>query len=144
MVEDRYKLGRKQYMKEWYSSTNAHSQTKEYKRQSSLDWDRKNPEKYLLRGARNRAKRDGKDFNITVDDIYIPELCPVLGIRLTGVREGVRPKDSTPSLDRRDNSLGYVKGNVFVISWRANQLKSNMSIDEMKGLLNYALSTPSN
>lgn len=136
-----YKIGKKAYMENWYATTDAYSQTKEYKNNYTLQYHRSNPEKYLWKSAKTRAERDGKEFLIEISDIVIPEFCPALGIKLSGVREGGRPKFSTPSLDRKDNSLGYIKGNIFVISWRANQLKSNMSILEMKGILAYALSS---
>ncbi len=42
---------------------------------------------------------------------------------------------STPSLDRIDSSLGYVKGNVWVISWRANHIKTDASLEELKQLV---------
>ncbi len=139
MVAGQYKLGKEEYTKRWRISSNAKSLSKEYKNEAALKWHRNNPEKYLLKSARTRAKRDNKEFNLDISDILIPEFCPALGIRLTNIREGGKPRATTPSLDRKDNSIGYIKGNVFVISWRANQLKSNMSIDEMKGILEYAL-----
>jgi hypothetical protein len=33
--------------------------------------------------------------------------------------------------------LGYVPGNVFVICWRANFLKSNASLDELEKIMKY-------
>ncbi|MHB8563307.1 MAG: hypothetical protein ACYDDA_05035 [Acidiferrobacteraceae bacterium] len=66
-------------------------------------------------------------------DIIIPKTCPLLGIALErkpGVQAG-----STPSLDRIDSSLGYVKGNVWVISWRANHIKTDASLEELKQLV---------
>jgi hypothetical protein len=45
--------------------------------------------------------------------------------------------DNTPSLDKIIPSLGYVKGNVAVISWKANVMKSNLSIDMLESILSY-------
>ena len=64
----------------------------------------------------------------------IPESCPILGIPLF---MGTRHNPNSPSLDRVDNTLGYVKGNVQVISYRANALKKDASIKELKGLANW-------
>lgn len=86
----------------------------------------------LITSKRNAAKK-GRDFEITLEDIKIPEICPYLDIPLT-YEEGNR-SNSTPSLDRIDNTKGYVKGNVQVISWKANRLKSDL--DEAS-LLTYA------
>ncbi len=41
------------------------------------------------------------------------------------------------TLDRVVPSLGYVKGNVRVISFRANRLKNNATIDEIRAILAY-------
>jgi hypothetical protein len=68
-----------------------------------------------------------------MDDLDIPEYCPVLGCKL---KLGYGKKlYSSPSIDRIDNSKGYIKGNVRVISHRANQLKSNMSVEEARLVL---------
>jgi hypothetical protein len=94
-------------------------------------WRLKNPEQAIFLRARNRARRDGILFTITVDDILIPKICPVFGTHLEHSRE------NAPSLDRRINSKGYVPGNVFVISGRANRLKSDASADELRRLYLY-------
>ena len=96
---------------------------------------RKNPVSYMLWGVKSRAKTRGIPFNLTQDDIVIPQVCPVLGIQLvmgTGC-----PSPNSPSLDRIDPNYGYVKGNVQVISHRANTIKSNATVDELRLLLAY-------
>lgn len=85
--------------------------------------------KLLLNRARERAKRNGVPFDIDESDISVPIYCPVLGLRL---KQGdIHFKRSSPSLDRIDPSKGYVKGNVRVISMRANLLKSNAASREL-------------
>ena len=89
---------------------------------------------------RNIAKKHGIPFTIDYDEIEQPEFCPVLGLKLNYKWGGVTGRNRDPSkatLDRVIPELGYVKGNVFVISWRANRLKNNMSIDELEKILNY-------
>lgn len=78
----------------------------------------------LLIETRARAKRRGIEFDLNVADLVVPEACPVLGIRL--VAQGKRT-DASPTVDRIDQSRGYIKGNVAVVSWLANRLKSNCS-----------------
>ena len=63
------------------------------------------------------------------DDIKIPDHCPALGIPLDK-----RDADHHPSLDRFDNSKGYTKDNVNVISFRANHLKNDATLDEIEKL----------
>lgn len=94
---------------------------------------RRNPEKTLYRTAKNRAKRLSWDFTITLRDVVIPIRCPVLGIVLT--RGAGHGRDSSPSLDRWDTSKGYVPGNVWVISWRANRLKNDATIEELEAIV---------
>ncbi len=94
------------------------------------------PETFLIYNAKARAKDRGLEFNITKDDIFIPEFCPILGIRLQ-VNDGIADRDSSPSLDRVDSSSGYIKGNIRVISWLANKYKSNLSIEHIKKLYEY-------
>lgn len=41
-------------------------------------------------------------------------------------------KMSSPSLDHIEPEKGYVRGNVWVISYRANMIKNNATIDELQ------------
>ena len=99
------------------------------------------PRRKILYNARNRAKARGIECNLTVDDIVIPELCPVLGIPLVAtVGEGRVPMQentNAPTLDRIDPSKGYVRGNVMVISARANFLKADASLAEAEAVYRY-------
>ena len=94
-----------------------------------------NPIPNMLARARVRARVKGLEFSLTKEDIRIPESCPVLGIRLR-VSSG-RYSDSSPALDRIDNSKGYVRGNVLVVSARANSLKNDATVDELKKLVEF-------
>ncbi len=89
----------------------------------------------MLRTARARAKRLSLPFNLELNDLIIPAFCPVLGFRLEiGTR---RSHESAPSLDRVAPALGYVKGNVRVISSRANSIKNNATESELCRVLEY-------
>lgn len=98
-------------------------------------WRAAHPQKYLLQSAKSRAKKKGLEFNIEESDIIIPEFCPVFGIPLTTRLDG--NKDSSPSLDRIDSSKGYIKGNVQVISWRANNLKADGTLEDFLKLVEF-------
>jgi hypothetical protein len=91
--------------------------------------------KTLWLGARKRARERGLPFNIEESDIIIPEFCPALGMRL--VCNNCKVQDNSPTLDRVIPELGYTKGNVEVISWRANKAKGNASIEELEKLIVY-------
>ena len=96
----------------------------------------KNIPQHMITRSRGRALRRGLEFGITVDDILpLPKLCPVLGIELDYMSS--KPTDNCASIDRTDNGKGYVKGNVAIISYKANRLKHSFSIEEVQRLLAY-------
>lgn len=96
-----------------------------------------NRTKYLINHARIRAKKHGLEFDLTEEDLgCIGTHCPVLGIPYN-LAACHATKDYSPSLDRIDNAKGYIKGNVQVISWRANRLKSNGTIEEFEKIAAY-------
>lgn len=88
----------------------------------------KNPEKKMLYSAKKRASRNNMDFNITIEDIVVPDFCPLLGIMISTYHDDM---GNHPSLDRIDNRYGYIKGNVLVVSHRANMLKNNATAEEL-------------
>lgn len=93
-------------------------------------------ERGIFQRIRSRAKAKDIPFNITVDDIKIPEFCPVLGIKLNCNHGHSGYFDDSPSIDRIIPELGYTKGNIRVISNRANLLKSNATIEELQKVIN--------
>lgn len=96
------------------------------------------PEKTLWRSARERAKKNGITFTITTKDIVIPTLCPILGIPLAPRGDGTGHRPESPSVDRIIPALGYVPGNIAVVSHRANQIKSNATLEELLLLAKWA------
>lgn len=99
-------------------------------------WQLKNNEKYIITAIKSRAKKLGIEFNIDATDIKIPSTCPILGIPIYKEFKGVGnsnkgPRSTSPSLDRIDNTKGYVKGNVHVISNKANVMKNSATPEEL-------------
>jgi hypothetical protein len=84
-----------------------------------------NPHITLYHLAKQRARRDGFDFNLSKEDIVIPAVCPVLGVELKVNTGGRVPTDNSPTLDRIHPKIGYIKGNIIVISSLANKIKSS-------------------
>jgi len=86
------------------------------------------PTKYLYSLAKRRAKARGIEFNIELNELKYPEFCPLLEIKLDQRHPDL---DYHGSLDRIDSTKGYVKGNVMIISHRANRLKNNSTATEL-------------
>lgn len=121
----------------------------ERRKEIARDWVRNNPDKvkkyydsyrrdtptkYLYCLAKGRAKRKGMDFTIEVCDVGdVPTDCPLLGIPIDSYHE---EQKYHPSIDRIDSTKGYVKGNVMIISHRANMLKNNATSEELLLLAN--------
>jgi hypothetical protein len=93
------------------------------------------PRTKMLYAAKARATKCSLPFNLTLDDIQVPDICPVLGISLAKNSNHCQP--NSPSLDKITPELGYVKGNVRVISHKANTIKNNATVEELKKVLDY-------
>ena len=89
----------------------------------------KDPCARMWRSLKTKAKKLNIPFNIEVSDIVIPTHCPMLGVELTfGVESGLY---CSPSVDRIIPNLGYVKGNIQIISQRANRIKTDATPEEL-------------
>ncbi len=92
-----------------------------------LDWK--------LRKLKTRAKRYGIRFDLVPADFTLPTHCPVLGIPL------VLTGEHAPGLltfDRVIPARGYVRGNVNIVSYRANRLKSDCTDpSELRAVADY-------
>ena len=93
------------------------------------------PQLELLRAARARAKKKSLAFNLELSDIELPAKCPVLGLEFKLGTRGSH--EQAYSLDRFIPELGYIKGNVRVISSRANTLKRDASVGELELIIKY-------
>lgn len=98
-------------------------------------WKFRNRNSWILKHVKKSAKQRGLDFDLTHEDIVIPEFCPVFRTRLEfGIG---RRSYNSPSVDRIDTTKGYVKGNIQIISWRANDLKRDATLPELKALVEF-------
>lgn len=124
--------------KEWYYRKRKDPDFLLRSQQRSIEWNTKNPKKKMLNAARRTAKVKGLEFNITEDDLVIPENCPYFGYKLTNIQGQGRIKTNM-SIDRIDSTKGYIKGNIQIISHLANVMKQDCSQDELiafaKGVL---------
>lgn len=124
--------------KNWFSYYDVHD---EGIRKAFRDKYRKDPLKHTICAAKARAKKNGIPFNLERKDIEMPEFCPILGMKLEPCGE---TKTNSPSLDRIVPQLGYVKGNVAVISYRANRIKNDATADEHRKIADWMDANASN
>lgn len=99
-------------------------------------WHAKRPLFTLLKNAQVRAGKKGVPFSLRETDLDCPTHCPILGIEIDygrGMKKGSQP--NSPSLDRTVPHLGYVVGNVRVVSHRANTLRSDATLEELELVL---------
>jgi hypothetical protein len=125
------------------ASAKAQSKQEIKQKQNYLKYGNKNDTK-LYRAQRDKfiikqsnMKRAGIEFTINFGELIWPEYCPILGIKLDYFVKGGVPQDNSPSFDRIDNTKGYVKDNVFIISNKANRLKNNGNIQELRKIIEY-------
>jgi len=110
---------KREYQREWYAKARKDKTQRLATKRTTM-----------LSSARKRSIRFSVPFDLSLEDIIIPTECPILGFLM--------PNDNTsigynsPTLDRLIPSKGYVKGNVEVISMRANMIKSNATHEEIQ------------
>lgn len=126
--------------KSWYDRnakkvlerTSNYSENNKEKR---TGWKSYSIQSQLYYSAKSRAKHLGLPFNIVKEDIIVPSCCPILGVKFT--KEKGPTRSLNPSLDRLIPEKGYVKGNIAVISLKANMLKNDMSLETARKLVSY-------
>ena len=97
---------------------------------AKLDYAKRDYRRIILDRVRSRATQRNIPFDLDLEDIIIPDKCPVLGIPLE--RSSGTLADSSPSVDRIIPALGYTKGNIIIISNRANRIKSDATPQELE------------
>ena len=78
-----------------------------------------------------RSKKNGIEFDISLQDLVVPLKCPYLNITLTSI-VGKGTVLSNMTIDMINKDKGYVKGNVQVISNLASKMKSVATQEELR------------
>lgn len=131
---------RRAYARDWYHKNK--DRRKEYllgQRQRYADlrreWRSNNRMKDALAAIKCRCKKHNIPFDLEEEDLEVPDYCPVFNWIKLSWGDG---RESIPSVDRIIPDKGYIKGNVQVISMRANRIKSDASVEELIALSEYA------
>lgn len=150
-VKEANKVTRKQRQREWflteegkafikrqadrrrkYDSPQERDSIRNERRKLRLKTDLEYNLKYRLHGCKDRARRDNLEFDLDLEhlkEVYT-ETCPYLGIKLNLMATSGNSMDAL-SVDRIVPSLGYVKGNVQIISYKANVMKQDVDIETL-------------
>jgi hypothetical protein len=88
-----------------------------------------------FRAKRVAALNNNVEFSIQFGDIVWPTHCPILGLELDYFAE--KRQENSCSFDRIDSNRGYVVGNVFICSWRANRIKNDGTANEHRLIAEY-------
>ena len=110
---------------------------KEQEYHTTYNQDPDNKLKSQVSDAHKRAKKKNIPFDLKAEDLSIPERCEVLGIPLYRNVGTGRASPNSPSIDRIKPELGYVPGNVRIISNRANTIKNDATIEDLEKVLEY-------
>lgn len=121
------------YQKKWNESTKGFM--------AKVRWKEKDPKNAwacsAVGGAKSRANKKGLPFDLDKEHVrsILTDTCPVFGTPF--VWYGKKLRYDSPSLDRIVPSKGYVRGNVVVLSKRANAVKSDATSTEIQAVADW-------
>ena len=126
-----------------YGKKRRENPTRKTQKEYSQNSFNKDPFKFRITRtfsqAKTRAKKYNVPFSITRQDLIdmfpSDNLCPVL--KMPFVWGTKNNKELSPSLDRMIPELGYIKGNIKFISYKANRIKNDSNLEILENLIKY-------
>lgn len=87
-----------------------------------------------LHAAKARAKAKGLAFELSKSWLLeqLPDTCPLLGTSLNYAN--TMPAADSPAIDRVNSAGGYTPDNCWVISMKANRIKSDATLAEIEAV----------
>lgn len=99
------------------------------KRKTNLDYNLKT----RINQCKSRAAKEELPFDLDLEyvkSIYT-DVCPYLGIKMKLVATSGNSMDAI-SIDKIIPALGYVKGNIQIISYKANVMKQDVDLNTLR------------
>ena len=149
-VADKYGVSRervrqilRQYIPDWQEiygrglirSKKLEKYRKKWGEERKIGDDLYDSQRIKFRNKKANAKHKGWSWEIEFGDLDWPTHCPVLGIELDYFAE--TRQENSVSFDQIDPGKGYVKGNVRLMSWRANRIKNDGTAEEHRRIAEY-------
>jgi hypothetical protein len=96
-----------------------------------------NPIKTTWERAKARAKLSNIEFSISMEDVKAAwtDVCPIYNIPL--VTNIGKAQPNSHSIDRIDNTKGYIPGNIAIVSMKFNTEKGALTPDVLRRMLAY-------
>jgi hypothetical protein len=123
-------------LKQMQKKANDKWNNSEQGKSKKQEWKERDPKRTWVIDAVNRAKKRSitKKIPFSIDVDYVlsitPDVCPVFGTTFVFTGGG-RDAMKNASLDKIKPELGYVVGNIAVISARANVIKNDATPEEI-------------
>lgn len=123
---------KRNYARKWLSKPENRQKTREFSKRAWIKRATLYPEKRLFKALQSRCVKLGWVYDIEAEDLLpLPKTCPYLGLELD-YRVGNGRSLNSPSVDRIDNTKGYIKGNIEIVSSMANTMKSCASKEQLQ------------
>ena len=90
----------------------------------------------MLSAACRNAKLRGIEFDLKESDLEWPTHCPVLGIKLYYPGRS-RADPAGAALDQINNELGYLPGNVVIVSYWVNTRKGDATPAQLRAIADF-------
>jgi len=114
-------------------------ENKDKRKEYNKKWLADNRDRSVFLSIRTRARKLDIPFDLELDDITSYDTCPIFGFKME--RGGCKDSRSSPSVDKIIPSKGYVKGNIQVISNKANRMKNDATPEELRMFAKWVLKT---
>jgi hypothetical protein len=119
-------------------NTWSENELSQYETKDLLDFCIKQKLSTSLAHIKYKCQKDSIPFDLELIDLEpYPVFCPILDVTLDWTKVGQGSSNSSPSIDRIDPKMGYVRGNCRIISAKANRLKNDGTVAEFVSVLEY-------